>query len=73
MTIICKCICPPGKDLGPTLHERLSNLRMTSYSSPIGNDICPLPCKTGDCFDNRDELIEADNLWKKNYQKLLIT
>ena len=69
MAIIKSGVYAPGHKPEPSLHEKLKDLRMTSYPG-MGKDCRPLPiAKEGGCFSSPEEKADADRKWKETYQK----
>ena len=76
MAVMKRGYYTPGHKPEPSLHQRLSGLRMASaYSSanrfaiPVVNDSTPLPFVKGSCFASAEEKAIADKQWHRTYHK----
>ena len=68
MAIIKKGYYTPGHKPEPSLHEKLKDLKMTSYPG-MGKDCRPLPFKKGSCFSSAEEKAIAHKEWHRTYHK----
>ena len=68
MAFIKSGVYTPGHKPEPSLHEKLKDLKMTSYPG-MGLDCRPLPIVEGGCFSSSEEKVLADRKWKETYQK----